>query len=93
MSIGLGKMRKIGWITFFAVIGSSIGIKVNTITKKQQKKAKAEKKHIPYGPYEAIIKRIFGFLLLLFIIYFLLYKIYFNMLVVLKMRISYGLQK
>ena len=56
-------MRKIGWITFFAVIGSSIGIKVNTITKKQQKKAKAEKKHIPYGPYEAIIKRILDIVL------------------------------
>lgn len=34
-----------------------MGIGINKITDKKQKEAIKEKKHIPYGPYEAVLKR------------------------------------
>ena len=44
------------WIITIAIgMASSIG--VYTITRKQQEKAREFEKHVPYGPYEIIIKR------------------------------------
>lgn len=43
----------------FAGIGTAFGVWAYTETKRRQKKAKKEGRHVPYGPYEAIFKRPF----------------------------------
>lgn len=43
--------------------GAILGIGVYKETKHKQKKAKAEGRHIPYGPYEACIKRPLDFII------------------------------
>ena len=45
------------------IVGSLLGIGIHKETKRKQQKAKAEGKHIPYGPYEACIKRPLDFIL------------------------------
>lgn len=46
-----------------AIIGVSIGIGIGKKTKSKQREAKKEGKHIPYGAYEAAIKRPFDIVL------------------------------
>lgn len=50
-------MKKVEKLACSAVIGAVVGAKVYHITKKKQEKARKEKGHVPYGPYEAVIKR------------------------------------
>ncbi len=56
---GEGAVRKKRATFFFLLaFGNAVGITAYGITKKKQKKAREEKKHVPYGIYEAVIKRL-----------------------------------
>jgi undecaprenyl phosphate N,N'-diacetylbacillosamine 1-phosphate transferase len=44
---------------FLLIAGAAAGIIVNRETKRRRTQAKAEKRHVPYGPYEAVLKRPF----------------------------------
>lgn len=50
-------MRKSRQITFSIVIGTIIGIGIEKEIKRKQHLAKKSRKHIPFGPYEAFLKR------------------------------------
>lgn len=42
-----------------STIGVAVGISVCHVTRKKQEEAKSSGSHIPYGPYEAVFKRLF----------------------------------
>ncbi len=50
-------MKKVEKLVCSAAIGAVAGAEIYHITKKKQEKARKEKGHVPYGPYEAAIKR------------------------------------
>lgn len=50
-------MKKIFQSFVLGIIGTVMGVTVYQATKNQQQKAREEKYHIPYGPYEAFIKK------------------------------------
>ena len=50
-------MKKKQKFIFLTIIGSGTGIAVLPITKRKQQKARERGYHVPYGPYEALIKR------------------------------------
>ena len=55
---GGGAVRKKRATVFFLLAaGNAVGITAYGITRKKQKKAREEKRHVPYGVYEAVIKR------------------------------------
>lgn len=54
-------MRKYWIAVFAATAGISTGIALCRETRKKQREARAEGKHIPYGVYEAVLKRRFDF--------------------------------
>ena len=56
-------MKKIIVSLMAVICGASIGIGICKETKRKQQKVKAEGKHVPYGPYEAFIKRPLDFIL------------------------------
>ncbi len=62
-------MKKSVKIIFPILVGSIIGRNIYQKTNKMQKRAAEAKEHVPYGPYEAVLKRplevVFVFLLLL----------------------------
>lgn len=45
------------WMFFAGAMGSIVGVLLYGSTKKKQKRLRAEKKHVPFGPYEAFLKR------------------------------------
>lgn len=50
-------MAREGNILFPAAAGIAAGIAIYKKTKEKQTRAKAENRHVPYGPYEAALKR------------------------------------
>lgn len=50
-------MKKIFQSFVLGIIGTVMGVTVYQATKNQQQKAREEKYHIPYGPYEAFFKK------------------------------------
>lgn len=56
-------MKKPVQLAAAVIVGAGIGAFVYKVTKQKQKKARSEGKHVPYGPYEACIKRPLDFLL------------------------------
>lgn len=50
-------MKKMFQNFVLGIIGVAIGVIIYQETKKQQKNAREEKRHTPYGPYEALFKR------------------------------------
>lgn len=52
-----GVMRRSKLLLLSAFVGAAAGAGVWIVIKRKQKKARTENKHIPYGPYEAVVKR------------------------------------
>lgn len=50
-------MRKCICFIFFSFAGTGIYLWLQKVTKNKQKIARANNKHVPYGPYEACLKR------------------------------------
>ena len=57
------KMNRKRVFLISGISGLILGIGVYKDTKRKQKKARSEGKHVPYGPYEACIKRPLDFLI------------------------------
>lgn len=45
------------WMVFAGAVGTASGMLFYKSTKKKQERLRAEKKHVPFGPYEAFLKR------------------------------------
>lgn len=51
-------MRRSKLLLLFAFIGMIAGTGAGVVTKQKQNQARQKNRHVPYGPYEAVLKRI-----------------------------------